>query len=108
MKMELKKWWHNAIGYQIYPKSFQDTNGDGIGDIKGIIQHLDDLKELGVNIIWVSPINESPMIDHGYDISDYYKIDPSFGSNEDLEELIQEADKRGIKILMDLVINHTS
>lgn len=108
MKMELKKWWHNAIGYQIYPKSFQDTNGDGIGDIQGIIQHLDDLKELGVNIIWVSPINESPMVDHGYDISDYYKIDPSFGSNEDLEVLIKEADKRGIKILMDLVINHTS
>lgn len=103
-----KKWWHNAIGYQIYPKSFQDTNGDGIGDIKGIIQHLNDLQDLGVTVIWVSPINVSPMMDHGYDISDYFQIDPSFGSNEDMEELIQEANKRDIKILMDLVINHTS
>lgn len=103
-----KKWWHETIGYQIYPKSFQDTNGDGIGDIQGIIQHLDDLKELGINVIWVSPINLSPMVDHGYDISDYLQIDPSFGTNEDFEELIQAANAREIKVLMDLVINHTS
>lgn len=104
----MKKWWHEAIGYQIYPKSFQDTNGDGIGDLRGIIQHLDDLVDLGINVLWLSPINQSPMVDHGYDISDYYQVDPVFGSNEDLQELIQQADSRGIKILLDLVINHTS
>ncbi|WP_161902973.1 alpha-glucosidase [Candidatus Enterococcus willemsii] len=103
-----KKWWHETIGYQIYPKSFQDSNNDGVGDIQGMIQHLDELQELGVNVVWISPINLSPMVDHGYDISDYFQIDPSFGTNEDFEELIQEANKRGIKILMDLVINHTS
>lgn len=103
-----QKWWHSAVGYQIYPKSFQDTNGDGVGDIQGIIRRLDELKELGITVIWVSPINLSPMIDHGYDIADYFKIDPVFGTNEDFEELIREASKREIKILMDLVINHTS
>lgn len=103
-----KKWWHNTIGYQIYPKSFQDTNGDGIGDLKGITAHLDDLADLGINVIWLCPINKSPMKDHGYDISDYEEIDPMFGCKDDLRELIQEADKRGIKILMDLVVNHTS
>lgn len=104
----LKKWWHNTIGYQIYPKSFQDTNEDGIGDLKGIIAHLDDLADLGINVIWLCPINKSPMKDHGYDVSDYEEIDPMFGCKEDLQELILEAEKRGIKILMDLVINHTS
>lgn len=104
----LKKWWHNTIGYQIYPKSFQDTDGNGIGDLKGITAHLDDLADLGINVIWICPINKSPMKDHGYDISDYEEIDPMFGSKSDLRELIQEADKRGIKILMDLVVNHTS
>lgn len=104
----LKKWWHNTIGYQIYPKSYQDTNGDGIGDIRGVIQHLDDLLDLGINVIWLCPIYQSPMVDHGYDISDYDRIDPMFGSNEEMEELIREADKRGMKILMDLVVNHTS
>lgn len=103
-----EKWWKNSIVYQIYPKSFQDTNSDGIGDIQGIIRRLDYIKELGVDIIWLCPINESPMMDNGYDISDYYKVDPSFGTNEDLEELIDEAKKRGIKILMDLVVNHCS
>lgn len=104
----LKNWWHNTIGYQIYPKSFQDTNGDGIGDLKGITAHLDDLADLGINVIWLCPINQSPMKDHGYDISDYEAIDPMFGTKDDLKELIQEAKKRGISILMDLVVNHTS
>ncbi len=104
----VKKWWHNTIGYQIYPKSFQDTNGDGIGDLKGITAHLDDLADLGINVIWLCPINRSPMKDHGYDISDYEEIDPMFGCKDDLRELIQEAGQRGIKILMDLVVNHTS
>lgn len=108
MDVKNKKWWHEAIGYQIYPKSFQDTNNDGIGDIPGMIQHLDDLKDLGITVIWISPINLSPMVDHGYDISDYLQIDPTFGTNEEFELLIQEAEKRGIKVLMDLVINHTS
>lgn len=104
----LQKWWHNTIGYQIYPKSFQDTNGDGIGDLKGVTAHLDDLADLGINVIWLCPVNKSPMKDHGYDISDYEEIDPMFGSKDDLRELIREADRRGIKILMDLVVNHTS
>ncbi|MGT2950998.1 glucohydrolase [Streptococcus cuniculi] len=104
----MKKWWHSAVGYQIYPKSFQDSNGDGIGDIKGIISRLPYLKELGISVIWLSPINQSPMKDHGYDISDYYHIDPSFGSDEDFENLITEAKKYDIRILLDLVINHTS
>ena len=103
-----KKWWHNAIGYQIYPKSFQDTNGDGIGDIPGIIEHLDNLEELGINMIWLCPVNKSPMADHGYDISDYDEIDPMFGTLDDMKRLIKEADKRGIRVLMDLVVNHTS
>lgn len=103
-----KKWWHNTIGYQIYPKSFQDTNGDGIGDLQGIVAHLDDLADLGINVIWICPVNKSPMFDHGYDVSDYEVIDPMFGTNEDMQRLIAEAGRRGIKILMDLVINHTS
>lgn len=104
----LKNWWHNTIGYQIYPKSFQDTNGDGIGDLKGVTAHLDDLVDLGINVIWLCPVNKSPMKDHGYDISDYEEIDPMFGNKGDLIELIREADSRGIRILMDLVVNHTS
>lgn len=106
--MEKAKWWKNAVVYQIYPKSFQDTNGDGIGDIQGIIQRLDYIKRLGVNVIWLCPIYRSPMDDGGYDISDYYHIDPMFGTDADMDELIQKADRLGIKILMDLVINHTS
>lgn len=103
-----KKWWQESIVYQVYPKSFQDTNGDGIGDIQGIIRHLDYLRELGVNMLWLCPINVSPMKDNGYDIADYYKVDPSFGTNEDLEELISRADGYGIKVIMDLVVNHCS
>lgn len=106
--MNTKKWWHETIGYQIYPKSFQDSNSDGIGDLNGITSRLDILEKLGINVIWISPINKSPMADNGYDISDYYTVDPSFGTNSDFEKLILEAHKRGIKILMDLVINHTS
>ncbi len=102
------KWWKNAIVYQIYPKSFQDTNSDGNGDLQGIIRRLDYLKELGINTIWLCPINVSPMMDNGYDIADYYKVDSSFGSNEDLEELVHKASQRGIRVLMDLVVNHCS
>ena len=103
-----KNWWHNAIAYQIYPRSFKDSNNDGIGDIRGIISKLDYLKDLGINVIWISPMFKSPMVDNGYDISDYYDINPEFGTMEEMEELIKEADIRGIKILMDLVINHSS
>lgn len=103
-----KKWWHNGVVYQIYPRSFNDSNGDGIGDLRGIIEKLDYIQELGANIIWLSPVNQSPMDDNGYDISDYYQIAPEYGSMEDMEELIAEAKKRDIKILMDLVVNHTS
>lgn len=103
-----KKWWHDKVAYQIYPKSFRDTNGDGIGDLKGITQKLDYLKELGIDIIWLSPIYQSPFVDEGYDISDYYRIDPAFGSMEDFDTLLAEAKKRDMHILMDLVINHCS
>lgn len=106
--MEKAKWWKDAVVYQIYPKSFQDSNGDGVGDLQGIIQRLDYIKQLGVNVIWLCPVYCSPMDDGGYDISDYYHIDPIFGTDADMDELIQKADARGIKILMDLVINHTS
>ncbi|MCQ2509001.1 MAG: alpha-glucosidase [Lachnospiraceae bacterium] len=102
------KWWKNTIVYQIYPKSFQDSNQDGIGDLRGIINRLDYIHTLGADTIWLCPINVSPMMDNGYDIADYYNIDPSFGSMKDLEELVEEAKKRGIKVLMDLVVNHCS
>ena len=103
-----KKWWHDKIAYQIYPKSFYDSNGDGIGDVRGIIQKLDYLKDLGVDILWLSPIYKSPFADEGYDIADYYDIDPRFGTMADVEELIAEAKKRDMYILMDLVVNHCS
>lgn len=103
-----KAWWHDKVAYQIYPKSFLDTNGDGIGDLRGIISKLDYLKELGVDIVWISPIYCSPLADQGYDISDYYKIDPRFGTMEEMEELIAEAGKRDMYILVDLVVNHCS
>ncbi|MCF7925035.1 MAG: alpha-glucosidase [Candidatus Izimaplasma sp.] len=102
------KWWHNKVVYQIYPKSFNDTTGDGIGDIKGIIEKLEYLCFLGIDIIWLSPVYESPMKDNGYDIANYQKIDPSFGTMADMEQLIYEAKKHDISIVMDLVINHTS
>lgn len=101
-------WWHNIILYQVYPKSFQDSNGDGIGDVKGITKRLDYLKDLGVNMLWLNPIFESPQVDNGYDVSNYHMIDPEFGTMEDVEELIQEAHAREIKIIFDFVANHTS
>ncbi|MCI8886046.1 MAG: alpha-glucosidase [Dorea sp.] len=103
-----KKWWHDKVAYQIYPKSFYDSNGDGIGDIPGIISKLDYLQDLGVDIIWLSPCYPSPLADEGYDISDYYDIDPRFGTMEDMELLIAETKKRNMYILMDLVVNHCS
>lgn len=103
-----KKWWHDKVAYQIYPKSFYDSNGDGIGDIPGIISKLDYLQDLGVDILWLSPCYQSPLADQGYDISDYYSIDPRFGTMEDMDRLIAEAKKRDMIILMDLVVNHCS
>ena len=103
-----KKWWHDNVAYQIYPKSFCDTNGDGIGDLRGIISKLDYLKELGVDIIWLSPIYKSPFVDQGYDISDYYAIAEEFGTMEEFDELLAEAKKRDMYLIMDLVVNHCS
>lgn len=103
-----KKWWHDKVAYQIYPKSFCDTNGDGIGDLRGIISKLDYLKQLGVDIIWLSPIYKSPFVDQGYDIADYYAIAEEFGTMEEFDELLAEAKKRNMYIIMDLVINHCS
>ncbi|MCL2425724.1 MAG: alpha-glucosidase [Oscillospiraceae bacterium] len=104
----MSNWWKERVVYQIYPRSFQDSNGDGIGDIPGIISRLDELRELGVGIIWLSPVYKSPDIDNGYDISDYRDINPKFGTMADMEQLFAEAARRDIKIIMDLVINHTS
>ncbi len=103
-----KKWWHEKVAYQIYPKSFYDSNGDGIGDLRGIIQKLPYLHELGVDIVWISPCYCSPLADEGYDISDYYNIDPRFGTMDDMDELIAKAKKYDIGIVMDLVVNHCS
>ena len=108
IKSKKDNWWKNAVIYQIYPRSFQDSNGDGIGDLQGIIKRLDYLQELGIDAIWLSPVYRSPQDDNGYDISDYQDIDPMFGTIEDMEKLIAEAEKRNIYILMDLVLNHTS
>jgi oligo-1,6-glucosidase len=103
-----KKWWQSSIVYQVYPRSFNDSNNDGIGDLNGIIEKLDYLQNLGIDVIWLSPVYRSPMEDNGYDISDYQDIDPIFGNLDDMDRLIKEADQRGIKIVMDLVVNHTS
>ena len=103
-----KNWWKKAVVYQVYPRSFYDSNGDGMGDLKGITEKLDYIKELGANALWLCPVYRSPMDDNGYDISDYYHVDPSLGTDEDMDELIREADKRGIRIIMDMVINHCS
>jgi glycosidase len=103
-----KKWWHSSVVYQIYPRSFNDSNGDGIGDLNGIIEKLDYLKYLGIDVIWLSPVYKSPNDDNGYDISDYCDIMDEFGTMEDMDKLLKEANDRGIKILMDLVVNHTS
>ena len=106
--MELKKWWHDKIVYQIYPKSFKDDNNDGIGDIKGIISKLDYLKNLGVDILWLTPYFSSPMEDNGYDVSNYLDINPMFGTMEDMDNLLAECKKRDMYIMMDIVANHTS
>jgi glycosidase len=103
-----RKWWMSAIGYQIYPRTFYDSNKDGIGDLQGIIQKLDYIKALGVNLIWIGPFYKSPMDDNGYDVSDYFDVDPVFGALDDARELISEAHKRDIKVVLDLVLNHTS
>ncbi|MBC5997894.1 alpha-glucosidase [Romboutsia ilealis] len=103
-----KKWWHSSVVYQIYPRSFKDSNNDGIGDINGIIEKLDYLKELGIDVIWLSPVYKSPNDDNGYDISDYCDIMDEFGTMDDMDRLLDEGNKRGIKIVMDLVVNHTS
>ncbi|MDY6963348.1 MAG: alpha-amylase family glycosyl hydrolase, partial [Pseudomonadota bacterium] len=103
-----RKWWHTATVYQVYPRSFCDSDGDGVGDIPGIISRLDYLQSLGITVIWLSPIFTSPMDDNGYDISDYQGIAPEFGTLADFDRLVAEARKRGIGIVLDLVVNHTS
>ena len=104
----LKKWWHDKVVYQIYPQSFKDSNGDGIGDINGIIEKLDYLKDLGVDIIWITPFFTSPMVDNGYDVADFCDINPLFGTMEDMDKLIEETKKRDMFIMIDFVANHTS
>ena len=106
--MNKNPWWKEGVVYQIYPRSFQDSNGDGVGDIPGIISRLEEIAALGTRALWLSPVYSSPQIDNGYDISDYYSICPVFGTMEDMDSLIAEAKKRGIGIIMDLVVNHTS
>jgi trehalose-6-phosphate hydrolase len=108
MKKRENEWWRRSVVYQIYPKSFKDTTGDGIGDLRGIIENLDYLKELGIDVIWLTPIYQSPQRDNGYDISDYYSIYKQYGNMEDVDTLINEAHRRNIKIIMDMVVNHTS
>ncbi len=101
-------WWRSAVVYQIYPRSFADSNGDGIGDIPGITSRLDYLAELGIDVLWLSPVYRSPMDDNGYDISDYQDVDPLFGTLADLDALIAGCHERGLRLVMDLVVNHTS
>src|SRR5215204_5749980 len=108
MSIESMPWWQTGIIYQIYPRSFQDTNGDGIGDLQGIAQRLPYLQELGVDAIWISPIFRSPMADFGYDISDYTDIDPIFGTLPDFDRLLAQAHALGLKVILDFVPNHTS
>lgn len=103
-----KIWWKEAVGYQIYPKSFKDTNGDGIGDLKGILEKLSYLKELGIDFIWICPFYPSPMKDNGYDVADYYDVDPCFGTMKDMEMLLKKAGELGIRVIIDMVLNHTS
>ena len=103
-----KAWWKEAVVYQIYPKSFQDTNGDGTGDLQGIIRHLDYIHDLGATVIWLNPIYASPQVDNGYDISDYQSVHPAFGTLDDFRQLLDEAHRRGIRVILDMVLNHTS
>ena len=103
-----RKWWKEEVIYQIYPRSFQDSNGDGIGDIQGIISRLDHLQEMGIDIIWLCPIYQSPNDDNGYDISDYYDIHPEFGTMADFDQMLDEIHSRGMRLIMDLVLNHSS
>ena len=103
-----QKWWQSSVVYQIYPRSFQDSNGDGIGDIPGITKRLPYIRELGADVIWLSPVYQSPNDDNGYDISDYQAINPEFGTMEEFDEMLQTAHSLGLKIVMDLVVNHTS
>ena len=102
------KWWQSSVIYEIYPKSFYDTNNDGIGDLKGVEKKLPYLKELGIDAIWLTPIYLSPQIDNGYDVADYRTVDPMFGNNQDLKELIDRAHRLNIKVILDMVANHTS
>src|SRR5262249_11363779 len=104
----VQEWWRHAVLYEIYPRSFQDSDGDGIGDIKGITSRLDYLHDLGIDAIWLTPMYPSPGVDYGYDISDYVSIDPSYGTMADFDNLVAEAKKRNIRVIMDYVINHTS
>jgi len=104
----IMKWWQKTIVYELYPKSFLDTKGQGTGTIAGIIQKLDYLAELGVGAVWMNPVCKSPMVDNGYDIADYTSVDPSYGTMEEMKELFKEAGKRNIKIVIDLVFNHSS
>ena len=101
-------WWQSAVVYQVYPRSFADSDGDGVGDLGGILQRLDHLERLGVDVVWLSPVYRSPMADNGYDISDYQDVDPLFGTLGQLDELIAAVHARGMKLIMDLVVNHTS
>ena len=103
-----KDWWKYSVVYQVYPQSFKDSNGDGIGDLKGVIEKLPYLSLLGIDVIWLNPIYESPGVDNGYDISDYYKVDVKYGKLDDLKTLLEEAHKIGMKVILDLVVNHTS
>src|SRR5580692_7866951 len=101
-------WWENAVIYEIYPRSFQDSNGDGVGDLNGITQRLDYLQTLGVDAIWIAPMYPSPQVDFGYDISDYENVDPQYGTLKDFDRLVAEAGKRNIRVILDMVLNHTS
>src|SRR5580700_2022887 len=103
-----KNWWKDAIIYQIYPRSFKDSDGDGVGDLKGIVSKLDYLQRLGITAVWLNPIYASPNFDNGYDVSDYYKIQPQFGTMQDFDSLLKGLHERGIKLVMDVVVNHSS
>jgi glycosidase len=108
MTVTQRKWWQDGVVYQIYPASFKDSNGDGIGDLQGIISELDYIKSIGVDIVWICPMYDSPQVDMGYDVSDYENVYPPYGTVRDMEELIRECHRRGMRIILDLVVNHTS